>query len=67
VKLKEVAPLLGKAQEQIEAERNRGISRCWQHFGYHVYGAGPCFDTLDAAIRYRDSLDAEGKTWRPQR
>ena len=44
----------------------RGITRCWQHNGWHVYMAGPCFDTYEQAIAYRNSLDAEGITWRPQ-
>lgn len=65
--LVDVAPMLGHAQEQVKAERRRGLSRCWQNCGWHVYGAGPCFDTEDAAIDYRDSLDREGKTWRSQR
>lgn len=65
--LAEIAPRLGKAKAQLEAESWRGITRCWQHLGYHVYGAGPCFDTHREAILYRESLDAEGVTWRPQR
>ena len=65
-KLSEIAPILGRAQEQVAAERRRGLSRCWQNNGWHVYGAGPCFDTEEEAVRYRDSLDREGKTWRPQ-
>lgn len=44
-----------------------GISRCWQNQGFHVYKAGPCFDTLEQAIAYKESLDAEGVTWRSQR
>lgn len=65
-KLRDIAPRLGAAHEQIKAERWRGITRCWQNLGYHVYAAGPCFDTHEQAIRYRDGLDAEGITWRPQ-
>lgn len=42
-----------------------GISRCGQ-LGYHVYMAGPCFQTLELAIAYKNSLDAEGVKWRPQ-
>lgn len=44
----------------------RGISRCWQNDGWHVYKAGPCFDKYEQAIAYRASLDAEGVTWRMQ-
>lgn len=44
----------------------RGISRCGINLGWHVYKAGPCFDTYEQAIRYRESLDAEGVTWRQQ-
>jgi hypothetical protein len=43
-----------------------GISKCWQNWGYHVYKAGPCFDTLEQAVEYKASLDAEGVTWRRQ-
>jgi hypothetical protein len=43
-----------------------GISRCWQNLGYHVYMAGQCFDTLEQAVAYKASLDAEGVTWRSQ-
>jgi hypothetical protein len=57
--LADVAPRLGRAQEQLRAERGRGISRCWQNRGYHVYGAGPCFDTMDQAVAYRDWYDRE--------
>ena len=38
----------------------RGISRCWQNRGWHVYGAGPCFDTHEQAIQYREAHD---KAW----
>ncbi len=44
----------------------RGISKCWQGWGFHVYKAGPCFDTYEQAIEYRDSLDREGVAWRSQ-
>lgn len=47
-------------------ELPKGITRCWQNFGFHVYGAGPCCDTLEQAERYKASLDAEGVTWRRQ-
>lgn len=52
---------------ETETPDMRGISRCWQYLGYHVYMAGPCFEKLDSALRYRKSLDDEGVTWRPQR
>lgn len=42
------------------------ISRCWQNDGFHVYGAGPCFDTLHQAQLYKSGLDEQGVTWRPQ-
>lgn len=35
----------------------RGLSRCWQNQGWHVYGAGPCFDAREAALRYREDYD----------
>lgn len=42
-----------------------GISRCWQG-GYHVYMAGPCFNKLEQALAYKESLDKEGVKWRLQ-
>jgi hypothetical protein len=62
--LADIAPRLARAQEQ--ERRWRGITRCWQNNGYHVYMAGPCFDTLDEAVGYRDRLDAKGVMWLPQ-
>lgn len=50
-----------------QADDARGLSTCWRNLGWHVYKAGPCFDTKDQAIAYRDSLDAEGVVWRSQR
>lgn len=50
-----------------DTEPNRGLSRCWQNQGWHVYMAGPCFDTKDEAVRYRDYLDAKGITWESSR
>jgi hypothetical protein len=44
----------------------RGVSTCWQSHGWHAYSAGPCFDTYEQVIEYRDSLDREGITWRKQ-
>lgn len=44
----------------------RDISTCWQNFGWHAYGAGPCFDTYEQAIAYRDKLDEHGITWKSQ-
>lgn len=51
-------------QEQPDT---RALSRCWQNNGWHVYMAGPCFDTHAQAIKYRDYLDAKGITWEAQR
>ena len=48
------------------ADESRGLTRCWQYQGWHVYAAGPCFDTRDEAVAYRDALDARGLTWWPQ-
>jgi hypothetical protein len=41
----------------------RNISTCWQYApnGWHAYGAGPCFDTYEAAIKYRDLIDEVGE------
>ena len=47
-------------------DEQRGLTTCWQNQGWHVYAAGPCFDTKDQAIAYRNSLDREGVTWRVQ-
>lgn len=44
----------------------RGITTCWQYMGFHVYGAGPCFDTKEQATLYRNTLDYNQKTWHPQ-
>lgn len=49
-----------------ERQCERSITRCWQDNGFHVYGAGPCFDNIEQARSYRGRLDAEGVTWRPQ-
>lgn len=61
-----IAPRLAAARAEHEEEAMRGISRCWQNSGYHVYMAGPCFDTPEQARAYRDQLDREGVTWKPQ-
>lgn len=61
-----IAPRIGLAHAQRKAEIHRGITKCWQNQGWHVYGAGPCFDTLEQAVGYRDGLDRAGVTWRPQ-
>ena len=51
-----------------EDERDRrGISVCSRYLGWHVYSAGPCFDTYEQAVKYRDYLDAKGVTWESQR
>lgn len=42
------------------------LTRCWQYNGWHVYGAGPCFDTKEQAEEYKAVLDAAGVTWWPQ-
>lgn len=46
----------------------RDITTCWQNNGFHVGGAGPCFDRMEWAINYRESCDyAESigdKWWR---
>ena len=42
------------------------ITRCHRYLGFHAYNAGPCFDTMDEAVRYRDMLDHFGVTWKPQ-
>lgn len=44
----------------------RGLSQCWVNLGWHAYMAGPCFDTREQARAYRDGLDRDGITWRPQ-
>lgn len=50
-----------------EAVRDmRGIDRCSRYLGWHVYGAGPCFDRYEQALRYREELDREGIKWKPQ-
>lgn len=60
--------VVGDSRNTSAADRDmRGISVCHHNFGWHVYMAGPCFDTYEEAIAYRVSLDAEGVTWRPQR
>ena len=40
-----------------EALDTVNLSRCWQNNGWHAHGAGPCFDTREQAIRYRDAYD----------
>jgi hypothetical protein len=56
-----------KADIQRELKDDmRGITSCWQNLGYHVYMAGPCFDTREQARVYRDGLDRDGIRWRPQ-
>ncbi len=42
------------------------ITRCWQYNGYHVYQAGPCFDTLEQATNYKEWLDERDLTWHSQ-
>lgn len=42
------------------------ITICSRHLGYHAYMAGPCFDTLNAAVTYRDRLNHFDVTWKSQ-
>lgn len=45
----------------------RGISNCHHgSSGWHAYGAGPCFDTHEQALAYRDKLDDHGISWKSQ-
>ena len=44
----------------------RGLSRCWRNNGWHVYAAGPCYDTKEQAIKRRDYLDGKGIVWESQ-
>ena len=53
--------------QPTEEQQLLGLTTCWQNLGWHVYGAGPCFDTKDQTIAYRNSLDAQGVTWKSQR
>ena len=49
-----------------ERQVERGVTRCWQG-GFHGYGAGPCFDTIEQARKYVEAWDTdqrEGTTWR---
>lgn len=42
----------------------RGVGKCLQSEGWHVYAAGPCFVSTEEAIAYRDRLDfAEEVYW----
>ena len=49
-----------------DTDEMRGLSRCWRNNGWHVYMAGPCYDTKEQAIKRRDYLDAKGITWELQ-
>ena len=42
-----------------------GIGRCSFYGGYHVYNAGPCFDTIELARKYKAKLDKKGVKWMP--
>jgi hypothetical protein len=59
---KEAKILVGTPEslDQDAKERWRGITTCWQSGSYHVYGVGPCLDTLEEAIEYRNELDKKG-------
>lgn len=48
------------------ARDTRDLSTCWQKNGWHVHMAGPCFDTYEQALAYRDALHARGLTWWPE-
>lgn len=65
--LRAVAPMIARAQAAEDAEALRGISRCWQNNGYHVYGAGPCCETLAHAQAYRDAYDRRAADERARR
>lgn len=55
------------AEAKEDAKDMKGISRCSRYLGWHAYKAGPCFDSYEEVLAYRNSLDAEGVTWRQQR
>lgn len=57
-RLEEIAPRIGRAHAAERAHQWRRISRCWDG-GYHFAMAGPCFDTPEQAMRYRDRQEAE--------
>jgi hypothetical protein len=65
--LRQVAPMIARAQATEDAEALRGISRCWQNNGYHVYGAGPCLDSLGQAQAYRAEFDRRADLERARR
>jgi len=44
-------------------EVEEGISRCCFYGGYHVYGAGPCFDRIELARLWKAKLDRNGVKW----
>ena len=52
--------------QQRPQDDRRGLSQCGVNLGWHAYTAGPCFDTREQARVYRDGLDRDGITWRPQ-
>src|SRR3990172_6644462 len=52
-----------------ERQIERGVTMCHTNYpnGYHGYGAGPCFDTVEQARAYIAAIDQdrdEGTTWR---
>jgi len=42
------------------------ISRCWRG-GFHSRGAGPCFDTVEEAVRFRDVETERLREWCDER
>lgn len=42
-----------------EGSLPRAITICAQNQGYHANGAGPCFESLGAALAHRDKEDAK--------
>lgn len=43
----------------------RGITKCRQSEGWHVYAAGPCFESMEEAVEYRNRLDFAGVAYWP--
>lgn len=60
--LREIAPRLARAHEAALVDDMRHLSRCY-HGGWHSRGAGPCFETIDAARAFRDRETARLAAW----
>lgn len=60
--LAQVAPRIARAHAAEKAFRMRRISRCWQG-GWHANAAGPCFDTPERAMAFRDREDDRLRLW----